>query len=137
VVRDNPPASAISSTDKACEVVQLEDRRLPLRLRLEAPQRLVQLEEARRVIGGEVHGVIERHRPRAAATLLRLPVACVVQQHSPHRPRRHGHEMGAAPRGALDVHEPQVDLMHQPGGTQRMPGSSAFRRWWASRRSSA
>ena len=74
------------------------------------------------------HLVIQFDPAQFAATLVPAAFARPVDQHVAHHPRRQREEMAAiADREPLAIHQPEVGLVHQRGGAQRVAGLFAHR----------
>jgi cyclomaltodextrinase len=67
---------------------------------------------------------LQRHDSLTATALLRAPLFGVVDEHAAHRPRRHRQEMiTTTPLDAIEPGEPEIRLMNQRIGLERVPGA--------------
>jgi hypothetical protein len=116
---DTPIATAASASVSPGEEHQLDDAH-ELRIhRLEALERVVQVEHVER--GRRAADRVGRERDALAAALVRLTAARMVDQHRPHRLAGQREERAAAGRtGRRQSGEAQPGLVHERGRLQRV-----------------
>ena len=86
----------------------------------------VQLDEVKVFPIRHVERRVKRHPLRVAATLLRAPIAGLIDEEMPDEPRRHCEEVGAARPVAVAVgDQPQIRLVNERGRLQERAGRFA------------
>ena len=90
-------------------------------LLLEGAERLVERNDLVVVVVGSEIEYAQRHGPTPAATFLALVLAGMVDEHAAHRLGRDAEEVPAVlPRDRLVTEEPDIRLVDEGGGLERM-----------------
>src|SRR6266545_6743698 len=112
---------------EAGEKPHLDDPRLPLVLARQRLQRLVDEKDFEVPPLGQIEQRLDRQGPAALATLVPLAATGVVHEDHPHQLGGEAEKVRlVAPLHLATVHQPQIYLMHQSRGLERVPGILSF-----------